>query len=432
MKVRRLAKVPVQRGALAVLLAGVAVTGVLATHMGSGSCRGSGCGVRVVRWSRPLTGGWLAQSDYGGTVLTSGEAHAAAGGGVAVIGYGLTLSAYEVTTGFPRWTQTLTGFPAGSAIVAVHAWQGVLTVGVQLGGGLGRSGAASPPGGRQELVLDAVTGKQIRSYPAGVTGGAVFASQRRAVIVGRTAVTGYVNATGRARWRDPTGAAGQSWRVSGDRLYVTVSDQGAAGTSPVTAVRQIDLATGAQRLITPPGGSFEGTLSAVVGGSLVFSGGTGLSLYSTATGQLTGVRTHAVADGVDPALGVLYAQVGGALHGLNPVTGQNEPGAAALPDRVYAVRDGLAIGLGQGSGASVWVYSVAERRVLWTAKTLPWPHYFADLSGLPGSADPSSQMVLITTCARAGSVVTATVVAGGGRVCLRPRLVALGPWGSRA
>ena len=281
-------------------------------------------------------------------------------------------------------------------------------------------------------MLDAVTGKRIRSYNAALADGAVFASKLRTVIVGRDAVTGYSNATGRALWRDPTGAPGQAWRKSGDRLYVTISAQGTAGTAPVTAVRQISLASGVQRLITPPGRSFDGTLAAVVGGSLVFSGGTGLSLYSTATGQLTGMRAHALADGADPAPGVLYAEVGGSLTALNPVTGRNEPGAAALPAGAYAVRDGLAIGLGQGSGASVWVYSVTRHRVLWTAKTLPWPHYFADLSGLPGSADPASQMVLITTCARTGPAVTGTVVAGGGRVCVRPRLVAVGPWGSRA
>lgn len=425
MKVGRLVRMPLARGALAVLLAGLVVTGGIAAHLSSASCRGSACRVHVVRWSRPLTGRWVAKSGYGGTVFGYGEAYAAAGGGVAVIGYGLRLSAFEVKTGFPRWSQNLTGFSPGSAIVAVHAWQGVITVGVGVRGAVGISS-------RRELVLDALTGKRIRSYRAGVTGGTVFASKRRTVIFGRTSVTGYSNATGRVVWRDQTGAPGQSWRVAGSRLYVTISAQGAAGTAPVTAVRQIDLRTGRQRLITPPGRSFDGTLAAVVGGSLVFTSATGLNLYSVATGQITGVRANAVVDATDPVLGVLYAEVGGALTALNPITGLNVPGTAALPARVYAVRDGLAIGLGQGSGASVWVYSVARRRVLWTAKTLPWPHYFADGSGLPGSADPVSQMVLITTCAKTGSAVTATVAAGAGRVCVRPRLVALGPWGSRA
>ena len=425
---RRIVKMPVARDALAVLLVGVAVTGAVAAHLDSGSCRGSDCHrVRMMRWSRPLRGSWVAQSGYGGTVFAPGEANASAAGKVAVIGYGLTLSAYEVTTGFPRWTQTLTGFPAGSAIVAVHAWQGVITVGIGLGAGPG-----SGTGGRRELVFDALTGKRLRSFPAADAGGAVFASQRRTVVVGRTAVTGYSNATGRAVWRDQTGAPGQSWRVAGQRLYVTISSEGASGTAPVTGVREISLASGAERLITTPGGSFDGTLSAVVGGSMVFSGDTGLSLYSTSTGQLTGVRAHAVADSTDPAKGVLYAEVSGALTALNPVTGQDEPGAAALPAGAYAVRDGVAIGLGQGSGASVWVYSVARHHVLWTARNLPWPHYFADASGLPGSVDPASQMVLLTTCAATGSAVNGTVVSGSGRACVRPQLVALGPWGSHS
>lgn len=429
MKFSRLTQLPVPRGALAVLLAAVAISGVLAAHLGSGACRGGSCRpVKVVRWSRPLAGSWVAQGGYGGTVPAAGTAYAAAGDGVAAIGDGLALAAYEVTTGFPRWSQTLTGFPPGSAIVAVHAWRGVLTVGVGLGAGPG--GGFS---GRRELVLDAVTGKQIRSYPAGIDGGAVFASQRRTVILGRTSVTGFSNSSGRALWRDQAGPAGQSWRVAGNFLYVTISAEGAAGTAPVTAVRQIDLISGTQRLITPPGGSFDGALSAVVGGSLAFSGGTGLSLYSTSTGRLTGVRPDAVADGVDPALGVLYAEVGGVQTGLNPVTGQDEPAPATLPSGAYAVRNGLAIGLGQGSGASVWVYSVARRRVLWTARTMAWPHYFGDTSGLPGSSDPASQMVLIATCASAGRpVVSGSGVAGAVRTCVRPRLVALGPWGSRA
>ena len=429
MKVRRLVKMPVARGALAVLLVGVAVGGAVATSLGSGACRGSRCGVRVIRWSAPLSGSWVAQSGYGGTVFAPGAAYASAADRVAVIGYGLTLSAYEVTTGFPRWTQTLTGFPPGSAIVAVHAWHGVVTVGIGVAGG---SGSGSGFGSRRELVLDALTGKLIRSYRAAVPGGAVFATPGRTVIVEPTSVTGYSNLTGRALWRDQTGTPGQSWRVSGQLLYITISSQGAAGTAPVTGVREIDLADGSQRLITTDGGSFDGTLEAVVGGSMVFSGPTGLSLYSTSTGQLTGVRAHAVADSTDQAKGVLYAEVDGALTALNPVTGRDEPGPAALPPRAYAVRDGLAIGFGQGSGASVWVYSVARRRVLWTARNLPWPHYFADASGLPGSVDPASQMVLITTCAATGSAVAGTVVSGSGHACVRPRLVALGPWGSRA
>jgi hypothetical protein len=31
---------------------------------------------------------------------------------------------------------------------------------------------------------------------------------------------------------------------------------------------------------------------------------------------------------------------------------------------------------------------------------LPWPHYFVDLSGVGGSADPASNLVVIAACAR--------------------------------
>ena len=113
----------------------------------------------------------------------------------------------------------------------------------------GASGAAFA---RREIVLNAVTGKQLRTYDAAASGGAVSAGLRHTVIVGDTAVTSYLNATGRAVWRDPTGAAGQAWRVDGRKLYVTVSAGGQVGTDPVTAVRQIDLRTGAERLIRPP------------------------------------------------------------------------------------------------------------------------------------------------------------------------------------
>ena len=111
-----------QRGVLAVLLAGVLVTGVVAALVRSGACGGSRnqCSADgIVRWSQPLGGWWIAQNGVEGTVYGHGQAAAAAGNGVAVIGFGLTVSAYDVTTGFPRWTERLTGLPPGSAIASV-------------------------------------------------------------------------------------------------------------------------------------------------------------------------------------------------------------------------------------------------------------------------------------------------------------------------
>ncbi len=445
----RLAKVPLQRGALALLLAAVLTAVIVVTQIASGSCRGgrSACAARnFVRWSRSLSGSWIAQDGVEGTIFSQGQASAAAGHGIAVIGFGLTVSAYDVMSGSSRWTQVLTGVPAGSAIVSVRAWQGVVTVGVSTpseaaptditgssaaGTALGASSRAAST--RREIVLDAASGKQLRTYPAAVSGGAVRAGPERTVVVGPASVTSYVNDSGRAIWRDPTGTAGQAWRVAGRKLYVTVSAGGQVGTDPVTAVRQIDLRTGAERLIRPPARSFDGVLSAVVGGSLVFSGSLGLSMYSVANGRLTAQVPDAIAEGSDPVLGVLYADVGGSLAGLDPITGRILPAkSGTVPAGVYGVRAGVALGLDAGAGGAAWGYSMSKMHVVWTAKPLPWPHYFAETSGLGASVDTASGTVLLVTCQVTGQTVRGTVVSGGGKTCLKPRLVAIGPWGARS
>jgi len=418
---------PAQRGVLAVLLAGVLVTGVVAALVRSGACGGSRnqCSAHgIVRWSQALGGSWIAQNGVEGTVYGHGQAAAAAGNGVAVIGFGLTVSAYDVTTGFPRWTERLTGLPPGSAIASVLPWRRVLTVGVSLPG----SGSAGV------IVLSSVTGKHIRTYRAGDGGGAVRAGLRRTVIVGPTSVSSYVNATGRAVWRDPTGPAGQAWRVLRRKLYVTVSAGGVVGTAPVTAVRQIDLQTGTERLIRPHGRSFTGMLTGVIGGELVFSSSSGLSMYSVANGHLTGYRPRAVTEWADSVQNVLYANIAGVLTGIDPATARNKSDeGAAIPAGAFGVRAGVALGLNPGDQGAAWGYSLAKRRVIWTAKALPYPHYFfAESSGLGGSADRGSGMVLLVTCGATGQPVRGTVVGDGGRTCLRPRLAAIGPWGARS
>lgn len=435
----RLARVPAQRAGLVVLVAAVALGGGIAAGMGSGSCQASQrrcAAASHVLWSRALPGTWIAHDGVEGTVPGQGQAYAAAGSGTAVIGFGLTVAAFDVTTGFPRWSQTLTGQPAGSVIESVNVFRGIVAVGIGLSGGVGAGlGGPGGPGGsggpaRREVVLDSVTGKVLRSYPAARSGGAVWASQRRTVIVGATSVTAYSNASGDAVWRDPTGPAEQAWRVAGRKLYVAVTARGVLGTSPVTAVRQIDLLTGSERLIRPPGGSFAGTLAGVVDGVLVFSASSGLRTYSLLTGSPAGQRPGAVAESIDPVEHVLYADIGGALTGIDPVTGRNEPGpVAAMPPGVYGVRGGVALGLDPGAGGVAWGYSIARRRIVWTAKSLPYPHYFADVSG-PAGVDPGTATVLLVTCAAAGRHVSGTVVGGDGQLCLKPRLVALGPWGS--
>ncbi|MGN6678229.1 MAG: hypothetical protein ACTHKL_10605, partial [Streptosporangiaceae bacterium] len=149
-------------------------------------------------------------------------------------------------------------------------------------------------------------------------------------------------------------------------------------------------------------------------------------------GHLTAQVPHAVVQGSDPVQGVLYADVAGTLTGIDPVTGRVLPAQpGTVPGGVYGVRAGVAFGLDAGSGGDAWGYSVAGRHTIWTAKSLPWPHYFAETSGLDGSVDPASGTVLIVTCQATGQPVHGTVVGGAAKTCLKPRLVAVGPWGSR-
>src|SRR5258708_4392865 len=186
-------------------------------------------------------------------------------------------------------------------------------------------------------------------------------------------------------WRVRTGAADQAWRVAGGKLYLTVSTQGETGTSPVPAVRQISLGPGTGRLIRPCGRSFDGALSAVTDEVLVFAGAGGLSMYSVASGRLTGRRAGAVVEGIDPVASVLYVDIAGGLRGIDPITGQDEPGMA-MPGSAatYGVRAGVALGLDSGGSGAAWGYSIAHRKVVWTAGPLRWPHFFVDLSGLGG------------------------------------------------
>lgn len=446
-KLSRLISAPVRRSALGfVLVAVVLFPSGAASHRGT-PCRPACSVTGAVSWTRSLTGAWVADGGALGTVFAHGQAYAAIDGDVAAMGFGLTVDAFDAETGFPRWAAQLSGVPAGSAIISVRVWPGVVTVGVEVGAagaGLGsvdvsksgvvgrravvRRGKRAGRGEREEFVLDAVTGKQIRVYQAALFGGAVSVSRKQTVIVGRNSVTSYSNVTGKVIWRDLTGSAGQAWRVNGGDLYVTVSATGETGTAPVTAVRQINLRTGDERLIQPAGSSFDGRLSGAIDDVLLFSGADGLHIYSDATGQLTGVRSGAVPGAFDPALQVLYVDVGGALIGIDPVTGKNERGTSypGLPG-TYGVRDGVALGLDSGAHGVAWGYDIARGRVIWTSRSLPWPHFFVDLSGIGGSVDPDSNRVLLVTCAKVGQAVSSAVVGGGGngQTCLRPTLVVI-------
>ena len=166
--------------------AAVLIVAAVAPGPASGSqslrCSGSGCErPGAVRWARLLPGSWVVQNGLMGTTPRLGQAYAALGDQVAAVGTGMTVSAYGSRTGQPLWTTALTGFPAGSAIVSVRVWPGVITVGV--------APARWAGGRREEVVLATATGRRIRAYPAAPFGGAGAAGTATKAIVGVHAVT---------------------------------------------------------------------------------------------------------------------------------------------------------------------------------------------------------------------------------------------------
>jgi hypothetical protein len=335
----------------------------------------------------------VAADGVTGTVPASGQDYVAVGGGVAAVGGGLTVTCYDLRDGVVLWRLTLPE-PAGSAIMSVRAWPGVVTAGVA-----GPSGRT-----RTEVVIDAVTGDALGQYPAAVFGGAVQASAAATVIVGPDSVTSYDNAGGRVRWRRRIGA-GQAWRADGGTLYVAESAQGYLGSAPVTALRVIDLNSGTERtLVSPPGHAFSGTMSVAVDGAVVFTSAAGVTAYSGSTGGALWSMPGALPEGADPSADLVYlTSAGGVLVGVDPltgvvkarVTGSTAGGAAGM----YVVRGGVALGLDSGQGGDAWGYNLVAGGVTWTAPGLPWPHYFADLSGLGGSAGQSTDVVVVAACA---------------------------------
>jgi len=406
-----------RRALLAAVLIGAAIIPGYANDSATQHCTGPRCGsTGTIRWVQPLTGSWTAESGVAGTVLADGEAYVAAGPQVAVAGYGMNVYSFDVRAGTPLWVTTLTGFPDGAAIVSVRSWPQVVTVGVAF------PEAKTGGTGRDEVVLGARSGQRIRAYSAAPYGGAVAAGSARTVIVGDRSVTSYRNATGKPVWSRPTGTVPQAWRVDGRDLYVTVSAAGYLGSAPVTAVRRINLSTGAEKVIRPAGGSFAGTFSAAFDGVLLFGGSADLSAYRAATGKLLWQRAGAVPESEDVTRHTLYVSSGNGLKGLDPRTGTRIKGSVVpASSGLYAVSGGVALGLDQGALGDAWGYAVSQRRVIWTTPPVPWPHYFADLSGLGGSTGPSSGTVLLAACARLGGPATGET----GQVCLRPELVAI-------
>ncbi len=409
----------VRRGMLAAVLAGAVLIPGHAIGSASHACAGRCGSVGTIRWTRALPGSWTAAAGITGTVPSHGEAYVAAGGRVAVIGFAMTVDAFNISTGNPLWTTAVTGFPPASSIVSVRSWPDSVTVGVSSPGARGSAPV------RAELVLAARTGRRIRSYPAAAYGGAIAAGPANTVVVGPADVTSYDNATGKAIWNRATGPVPQAWRVDHGELYVTVAADGYLGGAPVTALRRISLRTGAERTIRPAGGSFSGTLSGAFDGVVLFSGPDGLAAYSGDTGQLLWQR-RGTPETVDLETNTLYVTGRSQLVGVDPQSGVriarlSIPGSPGL----YGIRGGTALGLDLGAPGDAWGYDIAARRVVWTTPPVPWPHYFVDLSGIGGSADPGSSTILLSSCAELG-----TVSPGGSgparQACLRPELVAVG------
>jgi PQQ-like domain len=366
-----------------------------------------------VRWSRPLPGTWVAGPGQAGTVPAQGGAYAALNHGVAAVGIGSMVYAYRSRTGVPRWTADLARLGAGARVVAIRVWPTVVTAGVDVPAGTGGTVI------RREVVLSEATGRLLRSFPAAPFGGAVSGYRRHTVIVGNTAVTSYDDASGAVDWNRRTGPAAQAWRRDRTVLYMTVATGGYLSGAPVRELRRIDLRTGAQQLVRPAGRSFSGQLNRVLDGVVVFTDSRGTVGYSGRTGARLWRRNGAVPALSDPGGHLLYLSYGATLTGIDPWSGHTEVhvagGSAAGTSAFYAARDGVVLGLDPGSQGDAYGYGPADGRVLWTNSSLPWPHFFVDLSGIGGSADPASGGVLLAAC---GGV-------GPGQRCLHPELAVL-------
>jgi PQQ-like domain len=384
----------------------------------SPGCQGPGCRAHPVsaqRWAVTLSGTWSAgpgpgTTGDGGTVPAVGQAYTSVGGGVAVVGAGLSVTGYTASDGRQRWQVTL-GAPPGSSIISVRAWPGVVTAGL-----------LAPDGRiRTEVVIDATTGAVLRRYQAAEFGGAVEATRATTVVIGTAAVTSYDNATGGVRWQHGI-AGGQVWQTDGQTLYVAQPAGGYLSSSPVTALKVINLSTGTERVLSSPQGQpFSGTLAIAAGGAVLFASTVGVTAYSGATGGALWAKQGTVPEGTDLDAGLVYlTRPDGTLTGVDPLTGTvlaSVPGTvAAGAAGLYVVRDGVALGLDSGANGAAWGYNLAKGQVTWTSPALPWPHFFSDLSGLGGSAAATGDLVVVTACPH---------LAASPGICADPELIAL-------
>lgn len=414
MRIGRGAGAWARRAVLVVVLVGAAVIPGRASSQQAQHCGGQHChAAGSILWTTGMPGSWLAEAGVTGTVPSSDGGYAATGGGLAVFADGLRVTAFGLSTGSRAWQTTITGVPPGSVIVGARAFAQEVAVGVQ-----------PPPGEtpeRDEVILSSTTGEQIRMYPAAAYGGAIAAYGGDTVVVGRTAVTAYADSTGRVLWSRDLGPPDQTWRVSGQYVYVAQPD----GSAGVLEVRRISFLTGAETVVRAASHAvFPGALGAVVDGVMLFSAPGEVAGYDGSTGvQLWPKRPkQAVLELADAGTGVAYLASGAALDGVAVTSGTVLSRAPlSVAGSLYWVSGDVALGLDQDALGDAWGYSLNSRRVLWTSSGLPWPHFFVDLSGLGGSASQGGKVVLLATCARVG----ATSAGAAGPRCLRPELAAL-------
>jgi hypothetical protein len=370
--------------------------------------------VNMFRWAAELPGEWDLDGGLAGTVPAGGTAYAAVGDGLAVVGVGMTVYAYQASNGASVWQETLNGFPSSAAIISVRTWPGEVTVGVAYQG----QGGVSE---RIEVVIPDTSRVQGYQYQAAPFGGAVAATAAYTVIIGPQYVTSYDNASGKVRWRLPIGNVAQSWQIDGQYLYMAESAGGDLSSTPVTALRRIDTATGVEQVILPlpkPDGGFSvtttmptfgGTLDGAFDGDVLFSAAGGVTAYSGATGTELWSVSGAVPEGDDPEQKKIYLARGTTLLAVSPATGRIQTTAPDLGGGMYVVRSGFALGLDDlGANGAAWGYDIAAERVVLSASNLGWPHFFTDLSGVGGSAEPDGDLVIIAACAKAGQPITGT------------------------
>jgi PQQ-like domain len=367
--------------------------------VGAAGCRTCHAGeLKMLRWTLPLAGSWDVEPGLAGTMPSAGQAYAAVGNGVAAIGTGMMVYVYATRNHALLWQDTLTGFPSSAAIISVRTWPYEVTVGVSYPG---KNGATL----RTEVVLPDSSGLQEsdNEYPAAPFGGAVAGNALSTVVLGQGSVTSYDNQTGHIRWQRPIGTGSQGWQTDGQYLYVTES----AGS-----IRMIDTTTGAEQEIVPSSSStlsagtavFDGTLNEAFDGVLLFSNAGGVTAYSGSTGAWLWSTSSAVPDGADPIQHRIYLTKGSSLLGVNPLNGKVEGTAPGLGTGMYVVRGGVALGLDQDANGAAWGYDIGAQRVVMASSGLGWPHYFADLSGVGGSAGETGHLVVIAACAQVGPV----------------------------